>query len=138
MTQVLYRTAAFTLFFDFDRYRQELACQCAVPGAGRQLQCESGRPNSLIVCASLPPFFKHCADRASAAEHLVPNQKQKKTRLLRVQLLGRADNVRDFVRKGSSTGMTEIHLSSGQTRPIIITRHMSACDNKSKWLLNGE
>ncbi len=76
-------------------------------------------------------------------KHLVPNiwcrtRSRTKTLLLCVQLLGRADNVRDFVRKGSSTGMTEIHLSSGQTRPIIITRHMSASDNKSKWLLNGE
>lgn len=56
----------------------------------------------------------------------------------RVQLLGRADSVRDFVRKGSPKGMVEITLSSGQSRPTVIKRHMSASDNKSTWLLNGE
>ena len=54
-----------------------------------------------------------------------------------VQLLGRADQVSDFVRKGSSEGYTEIHLSSGQARPIIIKRCMSSAHNSTEWYLNG-
>jgi hypothetical protein len=58
-------------------------------------------------------------------------------RLSSVQLLGRADQVSDFVRKGSSEGYTEIHLSSGQARPIIIKRCMSSTHNSTEWYLNG-
>lgn len=53
-------------------------------------------------------------------------------------LLGRADKVSDFVRKGHSQGSTEVHLSSGSRRPIIITRNMNSEDGTSKWLLNGK
>ena len=52
------------------------------------------------------------------------------------QLLGRAESVKDFVRKGFREGSTEIHLSSGGPRPIIITRQMNSEDGTSKWLLN--
>lgn len=54
-----------------------------------------------------------------------------------VQLLGRAESVKDFVRKGCQQGSTEIHLSSGSDRPIIITRQMNSEDGTSKWLLNS-
>lgn len=53
-------------------------------------------------------------------------------------LLGRADRVSDFVRKGHSTGSTEVHLSSGTRRPIVITRTMNSLDSSSKWHLNGK
>jgi hypothetical protein len=57
--------------------------------------------------------------------------------LLTAQLLGRADHVQDFVRKGSSEGYTEIHLSSGQARPIIIKRCLSSTSNSTEWYING-
>jgi len=53
-------------------------------------------------------------------------------------LLGRAESVKDFVRKGCQQGSTEIHLSSGSDRPIIITRQMNSEDGTSKWLLNNQ
>lgn len=54
-----------------------------------------------------------------------------------LQLLGRADHVQDFVRKGTSEGYTEIHLSSGQPRPVIIKRCLSSTSNSTEWYLNG-
>lgn len=53
-------------------------------------------------------------------------------------LLGRADHVQDFVRKGTSEGYTEIHLSSGQSRPTIIKRVLSSSSNSTEWFLNGQ
>lgn len=41
-----------------------------------------------------------------------------------------------FVRKGYDQGSTEVHLSGGGGRPVIITRHMNSTDGTSKWLLN--
>ena len=40
------------------------------------------------------------------------------------------------MRKGYDQGSTEVHLSGGGGRPIIITRHMNCSDGTSKWLLN--
>lgn len=41
------------------------------------------------------------------------------------------------MRKGSSEGYTEIHLSSGQPRPIIIKRCLSSTSNSTEWYING-
>ena len=64
----------------------------------------------------------------------VPSDRQRR----RVQLLGRADRISDFVRKGEEHGYTEITLSKGEgRRPLTIKRLMNSVDNSSKWLLNG-
>lgn len=41
------------------------------------------------------------------------------------------------MRKGTSEGYTEIHLSSGQSRPTIIKRVLSSSSNSTEWFLNG-
>ena len=38
------------------------------------------------------------------------------------QLLGRADNVRDFVKHGCARGFTEVTLSQGPGRPAVIIK----------------
>ena len=55
-----------------------------------------------------------------------------------LQLLGRADNVRDFVRRGENEGWVEITLSSGnRSRPVVINRKLKASENSSEWRING-
>ena len=55
-----------------------------------------------------------------------------------MQLLGRADNVRDFVRRGESEGFVQIWLSTGRSEPIVIKRSLKAAENASEWRINGE
>ena len=55
-----------------------------------------------------------------------------------MQLLGRADNVRDFVRRGESEGYVQIWLSTGRSEPIVIKRSLKAAENASEWRINGE
>ncbi|KAK9808667.1 hypothetical protein WJX72_001584 [[Myrmecia] bisecta] len=56
-------------------------------------------------------------------------------------LLGRADNIKDFIRRGENEGFTEITLSSGDpSRPVVITRHMrivSGGTAQNEWKING-
>lgn len=57
-----------------------------------------------------------------------------------MQLLGRADNVRDFVRRGEREGFIQIWLNTGKPAPgheINIKRSLDAKENKSEWRLNG-
>lgn len=55
-----------------------------------------------------------------------------------LQLLGRAENVSSFVRRGTREGWVEITLSAGPGRqPIVIKRSIHANDNESEWQLNG-
>lgn len=58
-----------------------------------------------------------------------------------LQLLGRADNVRDFVRRGEREGFVQIWLKTGQPSPqheVIIKRSLDAKENKSEWRINGD
>ncbi|PRW39176.1 Structural maintenance of chromosomes 5 [Chlorella sorokiniana] len=56
----------------------------------------------------------------------------------RTNLLGRAEDVSSFVRKGSQSGWVEITLSSGDPmRPHKVRREINARDNHSTWHLNG-
>lgn len=56
------------------------------------------------------------------------------------QVLGRADSVKDFVRRGQTEGWVEITLSNGMgnrgLRTVRIKR-LIRVDNSSKWFLNG-
>ena len=57
-----------------------------------------------------------------------------------MQLLGRADNVRDFVRRGEREGSVQIWLNTGRAHPdheINIKRILDARENKSEWKING-
>ena len=58
---------------------------------------------------------------------------------LSVQLLGRADNVRDFVRRGESSGFVQIWLTTGKTPNDIVNirRTLDARENSSEWRING-
>ena len=66
-----------------------------------------------------------------------------------VQILGRAENVVGFIRRGESEAWTEIHLSGGSGRPdVVILRKMKIADKvradgteyqgvDSTWRING-
>jgi hypothetical protein len=56
---------------------------------------------------------------------------------LTVQLLGRASEVGEFVRRGQDSGEVTIWLSMGSGRPLTVTRKIRR-DNTSDWKLNGE
>ena len=62
--------------------------------------------------------------------------------LLRIQLLGRADNVKEYVRRGAEKAIVEVTLSSGDpNRPITVQRQMTYSEDKggsSEWKLNGK
>eukprot|EP00873_Tetraselmis_striata_P002062 jgi/Tetstr1/422326/TSEL_013169.t1 len=51
------------------------------------------------------------------------------------KLLGRADNVKDFVRRGQSEGSTEIWLARGEQQLVKIYRKIGI-NNKSEWKIN--
>lgn len=55
------------------------------------------------------------------------------------QLLGRADNMSEFVLQGESEGWVEITLSrDNDGRSIAIRRHLRTRDNHSDWKIDGE
>lgn len=58
------------------------------------------------------------------------------------QLLGRADNVKEYIRRGAEKAIVEVTLSSGDpNRPITVLRQMTYTEDKggsSEWKLNGE
>jgi structural maintenance of chromosomes protein 5 len=54
------------------------------------------------------------------------------------RLLGRADHVSSFVRRGTNEGEVTITLASDDpSRPHVIRRKIKAVDNSSLWFLNG-
>ena len=54
-----------------------------------------------------------------------------------MQILRRADNPRDFIRKGTNEAITEITLSSGNPqRPIVIQRRLTK--DSTRYRINGE
>ncbi|GAB4819497.1 hypothetical protein N2152v2_006543 [Parachlorella kessleri] len=54
------------------------------------------------------------------------------------RLLGRAEEVSSFVRRGTKEGWVEIMLCSGDPgRPYVIRRSLHADHNSSQWRLNG-
>lgn len=54
-----------------------------------------------------------------------------------LKLLGRADNVTDFITRGESWGSTEIHIATEDpTRPDVVYRKITN-DGRSEWKLNG-
>lgn len=60
---------------------------------------------------------------------------------LLLQLLGRADIVKEFIRRGETEGLVEITLASGEDRPITVSRRIRTDENTgglSDWKLNGE
>ncbi|KAJ7388603.1 hypothetical protein OS493_036831 [Desmophyllum pertusum] len=54
------------------------------------------------------------------------------------KLLGRATEVRDFIKHGASQAMVEIELYSSSGRNHIITRDMFRSENRSNWKINGK
>ena len=57
-----------------------------------------------------------------------------------LQLLGRADNVKGFIRRGETEGLVEITLASGNDRPIVVSRRIRTDEHSgglSDWKLNG-
>lgn len=57
----------------------------------------------------------------------------------RTSLLGRAEDVSSFVRRGASAGWVEITLSSGNPmRPHVVRREMHRDTNSSEWYINRE
>ena len=59
-----------------------------------------------------------------------------------MQLLGRADNVKEFIKRGEETATVEVTLSSGNpSRPIVVYRKMKMDKDSgglSEWKLNGK
>lgn len=54
------------------------------------------------------------------------------------QVLGRAEDVSSFVRRGQQVGEVTITLAGTQpSRPIVIKRRINSSDNTSLWWLNG-
>lgn len=56
------------------------------------------------------------------------------------RVLGRADSVRDFVRRGQTEGWVEITLANGYGANGLRTtriKRLIKVDNSSKWYLNG-
>ncbi len=67
--------------------------------------------------------------------HLAANQW-----LLWLQLLARADNVKDFIRRGEDEGSVTITLASGEARPLVVYRRIrtdAQSGGISDWKLNG-
>jgi hypothetical protein len=60
------------------------------------------------------------------------------------QVLGRADHVEQFLKKGTKLGYTEIELKSPNGRNgepgrnVVVKREIVASSNKTKFWLNGE
>ena len=57
-----------------------------------------------------------------------------------LQLLARADNVKEFIRRGETEGFTEITLSSGEARSTVVYRRIRFDERSgglSDWKLNG-
>lgn len=55
-------------------------------------------------------------------------------------LLARAENVKEFIRRGETESFTEITLSSGEARPIVVYRRIRFDERSgglSDWKLNG-
>lgn len=53
-------------------------------------------------------------------------------------LLGRASELKAFVKNGCEEGFIEIELKGPLGKPnLVIRRHLNAADNKSIWKLNG-
>ena len=54
-----------------------------------------------------------------------------------MQILGRGDHPKAFIRHGQSEASTEITLSSGSLgRPLVI-RRLLKLDNTNEWRING-
>ena len=54
-------------------------------------------------------------------------------------LLGRAQELSEFVRRGTDVGEVTITLASGDpTRPHVVRRRIYAANNNSEWWLDGE
>ncbi|XP_074631225.1 structural maintenance of chromosomes protein 5-like isoform X2 [Acropora palmata] len=54
------------------------------------------------------------------------------------KLLGRATEVRDFIKHGHAQAMIEIELHNSDGRNHIITRDMYRTENRSNWKINGK
>ncbi|PFX34941.1 Structural maintenance of chromosomes protein 5 [Stylophora pistillata] len=54
------------------------------------------------------------------------------------KLLGRATEVRDFIKHGASQALIEIELHNSIKRNHIITREMYRNENRSNWKINGK
>lgn len=57
-----------------------------------------------------------------------------------LQLLARADNVKEFIRRGEDEGSVTIHLANGEPRPVVIYRRIrfdAQTGGVSDWKLNG-
>lgn len=59
-----------------------------------------------------------------------------------LQLLGRADNVKEYIKRGEESATVEVTLSSGNpARPIVVYRKMKVDKDSgglSEWKLNGK
>jgi len=68
------------------------------------------------------------------------NASDSKNSILLLQLLARADNVKDFIRRGEDEGSVTITLASGEARPLVIHRRIQTNAQSggiSDWKLNG-
>ena len=55
-----------------------------------------------------------------------------------MQLLNRADNLRDFVLRGEKSGQIDIWVRNRSQRDVRITRELNKERNTSDWRINGE
>jgi len=55
----------------------------------------------------------------------------------RTNLLGRAKEIKDFIKHGKMEGFVEIELYDPRGKNPIIRRHLNIRDNSSTWLING-
>ncbi|QDZ24513.1 structural maintenance of chromosomes protein 5 [Chloropicon primus] len=53
------------------------------------------------------------------------------------KVLGRADNVKDFVKRGEQSGWVEIHIQENENKTMSIRRTLMKASNSSTWLVNG-
>lgn len=101
------------------RYREEFVCLCTLPWSRGGYHCES------LSCLL---FGSYDGTNLSS--------------VCLLQLLARADNVKDFIRRGETEGSVDILLSSGGSRtPIRVYRRIRTDENSgglSEWKLNGD
>ena len=53
------------------------------------------------------------------------------------KLLGRADNVKDFVKRGERNGWVEVHVQKSEDKVVTIKRTLCKESNSSSWLIDG-
>jgi hypothetical protein len=106
-----------------------------------QSQCSNGSLCSLLIARGKQSYAEHACQPAClhALASLDPAAAAAAPGL---QLLGRADNVKDYIRRGCDRGWVETTLSGGPGRPDLVIRcelyKTESNGYKTDWRINRE